>query len=196
MRQIMLMFMLAIIASGMPLAYGANSIDENPAANNKEADFWSTFGIGLAVTTNLGRERSIQEAQLVNGIIRVTSERQIVPRLMLEKHWFPSDTFHEGCKCKNGIFVGVSLLGDKQIMDAIALGYIAGFKPNTDGSSHNLGVGFALQPYSRVLGDGLSKNQPLPVGETAIRYKETNRTSLIFFYTYTLGSAKHLDAKK
>lgn len=171
-------------------ASGACAADEEKkpdAKPSKEESFWDTFGVGLAVTTNLGKERSIQEAQLVNGIVRVTSERQVVPRLMLEKHWYLRDDWKGGYK--PGLFVGASLLGDRQVMDAVALGFLAAFKPNSGTTTtHNLGIGIALQPYSRVLGDGLSKNQPLPAGETQIRYKETNRTALILFYTYTPGN--------
>lgn len=185
MRQIMLLFMFAVICAGMPVAHGADGGGKEPSPKN---DFWSTFGVGLAVTANLGRERSIQEAQLVNGIVRVTNERQVTPRLMLEKHWYLDEGWKEdGCHCRHGVFVGASLLGDKQMMDAVALGYLAGFKSGSksDTTTHNLGIGLALQPYSRVLGDGLTKNQPLPAGETTVRYKETNRTALILFYTYT-----------
>jgi len=158
--------------------------------------FWANFGIGLSVSANLGKERSIEEAQLVNGTVRVTSERQVTPRLMLERHWYLSegwDTKHEdgtlsNTKFRQGFFVGVSLLGDKKMMDAVSVGWLVGFKPNSnDKATHNLGLGIAVEPYSRVLGDGIEKNKPLPQGETSIRYKETNRTALIFFYTYTMG---------
>ena len=146
------------------------------------------------MSAKLGSGRSIDEAQLVNGVVRVISERQVTPRLMLEKHWYLSDSWdtvnqdgsRSNTKFRQGIFVGTSLLGEKKLMDSVSIGWLVGFKPHTgDKATHNLGIGFAVEPYARVLGDGLEKNQPLPAGETAIRYKETNRTALIIFYTYT-----------
>lgn len=72
-------------------------------------------------------------------------------------------------------------------MDSVSLGWIVAFKPNQgDKSTHNLGLGLAVEPYSRVLGDGIERNKALPSGETAIRYKETNRTAIVLFYTYTM----------
>lgn len=184
MKKIVLSLLGVLLLCLAQVIYATDEEKKTEAKPSKEESFWDTFGVGLAVTTNLGKERSIQEAQLVNGNVRITSERQVVPRLMLEKHWYLSNDWKGSYK--PGLFIGASLLGDRQVMDAVAFGFLAGFKPNPGTTTtHNLGIGIALQPYSRVLGDGLSKNQPLPAGETQIRYKETNRTALIFFYTYT-----------
>lgn len=149
--------------------------------------FLAQFGIGLSVSAKLGRERSIEEAQLVNGIVRVTSERQVTPRLMLERHWYFDNDFSNK-HFRQGLFVGLSLLGERKIMDSVSVGWLVAFKPNQgDKATHNLGLGLAVEPYSRVLGDGIQKNQPLPVGESSIRYKETNRTAIVLFYTYTMA---------
>lgn len=68
-----------------------------PAAKNSNTNdsFWAQFGIGLSVSAKLGSEKSIDEAQLVNGIVRVTSERQVTPRLMLERHWYFKNDWKE-----------------------------------------------------------------------------------------------------
>lgn len=67
-------------------------LDEAKAEEKKlknDADsFFADWGVGLSVTTKLGkRGEAIEEAQLVDGKVRVTSERDVVPRLMLERHW-------------------------------------------------------------------------------------------------------------
>jgi hypothetical protein len=168
----------------------AEKTDVAPAAKtgNGTDSFWAQFGVGLSVSAKLGGERSIDEAQLVNGIVRVTSERQVTPRLMLERHWYFKDWSADNPHFLQGIYIGASLLGDKKLMDSVSLGWIVAFKPNAgDKSTHNLGVGLAVEPYSRVLGDGIEKNKALPIGETSIRYKETNRTALVLFYTYTMA---------
>jgi len=167
-----------------------------PVQQNTDS-FWKDFGVGLAVSTKLGKERSIEEAQLVNGIVRISSERQVVPRLMLEKHWYITQGWDTNSttpgvpykrRVRHGIFVGASLLGEKKLMDSIATGYILGFRPEDNSSpTHNLGIGISVEPYARVLGDGIERDKPLPTGETSIRYKEKNRTALILFYTYTIA---------
>jgi hypothetical protein len=84
------------------------------------------------------------------------------------------------------------------VIDAYALGWMIGFRVpstwvqckkgdtscgNTDtnhsswvptysgSSSWNFGVGFSVNPNAQTLGDGIIPNQPLPAGETSIRYK-------------------------
>lgn len=158
------------------------------AAGVDTEKFWENWGVGLAVSTKLGRRGdAIEEAQLVNGVIRVSSERDVVPRLMLERHWyFKTEWTDKNPHFRQGIFVGASLLGDKKLMDAVSLGWLVAFRPNTgDKVTHNLGIGLSVEPYSRVLGDGLEANKPLPTGETAIRYKEKNRMAVVVFYTFT-----------
>jgi hypothetical protein len=147
--------------------------------------FFADWGVGLSVSTKAGRRgEAIDEAQLVNGVVRVTSERDVVPRLMLERHWYLTENDHLGGKV--GVFVGASLLGDKKLMDSVSLGFIWGFKPRGGlKERHNLGLGIAVEPYTRQLGDGIIANQPLPTGETSIRYKEKNRMAIVVFYTYT-----------
>jgi hypothetical protein len=177
-----------------PFAYCAEVAPAPPAAQDgagaknqgsKESSFFDNFGVGLAVVAKMGRERSIQEAQLVNGIVRVTSERQVMPMVVLERHWYFNPDRNSGW----GTFLGVNLATQSNIIDGIGLGLIYGFKPSSKSNtttSNNLGFGFAVQPFSRVLGDGIAKDQALPAGETAIRYKETNRTGFMLFYTYTM----------
>ncbi|PVX36798.1 hypothetical protein [Janthinobacterium sp. 78] len=150
-----------------------------------ENEFWNDWGVGLSVSTKLGKKgRALDEAQLVNGIVRVTSERDVVPRLMLERHWYLQDSDFAGGMA--GVFVGTSLLGDKKLLDSVSLGLIWGFKPRGGNKvRHNIGVGIAVEPYSRTLGDGLEINAPLPAGETSIRYKERNRMAAVVFYTFT-----------
>jgi hypothetical protein len=162
--------------------------DEANGNASKNDEFWNNFGVGLAVSTKLGKRGSaIEEAQLVNGVVRVSSERDVVPRLMLERHWYFTERF-DNLHFRQGVFVGASLFGDKKLMDSVTLGWLVAFKPNDgDKSTHNLGIGLSVEPYSKELGDGIKANQPLPTGENAIRYKEKNRLAITVIYTYTMG---------
>lgn len=52
------------------------------------------FGVGLTLTIDAGGRNRVQEAEVVNGIVRITEERDVIPRLMLETHYFfvPKET--------------------------------------------------------------------------------------------------------
>lgn len=55
--------------------------------------------------------------------------------------------------------------------------------PATD--SFNLGIGVEVDPDVQVLGDGIKANQPLPDGETSIRYRNTEQVGLLFIFSYS-----------
>ncbi|MEW6597461.1 MAG: hypothetical protein AB1429_08195 [Pseudomonadota bacterium] len=49
---------------------------------------------------------------------------------------------------------------------------MVGVKPAPDnGTPITISLGYIWSPYVKVLGDGQHANQPLPAGETEIRYK-------------------------
>ena len=51
------------------------------------------FGVGLSPTIDVGKHDRINEAVLdENGIVRITSENNDVPRIMLESHYFFTPT--------------------------------------------------------------------------------------------------------
>ena len=53
------------------------------------------------------------------------------------------------------------------------------------GDSFNVGFGMMVNPNSQVLGDGITKNQVLPAGETAVRLKTTTELGWLFVFSYT-----------
>jgi hypothetical protein len=54
-----------------------------------------------------------------------------------------------------------------------------------DTQSWNLGVGLRVDPGAKVLGDGIVINQPLPAGETAIRYKTEPRLGVMVLSSFS-----------
>jgi len=46
-----------------------------------------------------------------------------------------------------------------------------GWNATYGSSSWNFGIGLRVDPAAQVLGDGIVANQPLPAGETTIRFK-------------------------
>jgi len=131
------------------------------------------FGVGVSGTLTLGRDR-IDGAKVVNGIVRVDGEKNFVPRVMLESHWF-----REGCKTPCiGPFVALQP-GTNNIIDAIGAGIMFGLKHSDkadERKSYNLAIGVTAEPNVKTLGDGINKNQPLPTGESSTEVRTQNRT--------------------
>jgi hypothetical protein len=91
----------------------------------------------------------------------------------------------------HGPFVGIQP-GSQNIIEAVAIGWMLAFRrPEnmatdlTQNSSFNLGIGFVVDPKTQVLGDGIAANQPLPTGETQIRFKDTAQYGLLFMSSFS-----------
>lgn len=135
------------------------------------------FGVGVGFTRTFGRDR-IDTAINDNGIVRIDGEKNAIPRVMLETHFFMTpkqwgEFFHRWNYSKDeeghfgiGPFIGIQP-GNDQIIQAIAAGVMVGFKdPMWKDANHswNFGIGISLEPNSKTLGDGLQPNQPVPSG--------------------------------
>lgn len=137
------------------------------------------FGVGLSFTIDTGHDDRVKSATLVDGKVRITDEENGIPRLVLEGHFFLVDKKHFG----HGPFVAVQL-GDDDLINAVALGYMMGFRRDENASrSWNIGVGFAADPDTQVLGDGLEPNQPLPGNETEVRFKEETQYGVMILFS-------------
>jgi hypothetical protein len=71
-----------------------------------------------------------------------------------------------------------------------ALGWMIGFRHPTAAtssstSSWNFGIGLRVDPKAQVLGDGVVANQPLPAGETAVRYKTEPRPGVMLLSSFS-----------
>lgn len=150
-------------------------IDLDPAGQQfAEKEFAGlNFGVGVSLTHDLGSHDRVKAASLANGIVRVDTEHNDVARIMLESHYFfTPEKKLMGKQWGWGPFVSLQP-GSDQIIEAVGLGVMLGLKRNTDTndtSSWNIGIGAVTDPNVKVLGDGIAKNQPLPTGESEIRY--------------------------
>lgn len=135
------------------------------------------FGLGVGVV-GIPSNRLANNPQVVNGVVRVDDQSNLSASILLESHYFfaEADTPRFG----HGPFVAIRSGGsDNQIIDAIGLGYMLGFRySDTSNSSWNIGAGISVNPSAQVLGDGITKNAPLPAGETEVR---TQQMSLLGF---------------
>jgi hypothetical protein len=57
--------------------------------------------------------------------------------------------------------------------------------PTYGRSSWNLGVGLRVDPKVRVLGDGIVADQPLPAGETQVRFKDDAQLGVMVLSSFT-----------
>jgi len=135
-----------------------------------------------------GEHNRIDEAKLVNNVVRVTEERNDIPRIMLESHYFflPDTTFLRAVEPKNwghGPFVAIQP-GSEEIIEAIGFGWMIGFKRENSESSWNIGAGLVVDPNVKILGDGIEENKPLPAGETEIRFKETSQWGVLIVTSF------------
>jgi hypothetical protein len=163
------------------------------AQGNGKREFGGlTLGVGLSLTHDLGKNDRVESASVVNGIVRVTNEKNDVTRIMLESHYFfvPQKEFWLNSSVKAnewgwGPFVAIQS-GSNEIVEAIAFGVMWGFKRSgTDNSSWNIGFGAVVDPSTKVLGDGFVPNQPPPAGETEVRYKEKSQWGLLIISSFS-----------
>jgi hypothetical protein len=143
------------------------------------------FGVGVSYT--VGSRRRVSSAQVVNGIVRVTDEDNGRARMVLEAHAFiyprrPDDT--DTRRWGIGPFVAFQP-GEGNLINAIGAGVMIGLRPDpTKAQSLNFGVGVIVDPNTRLLGGGIVADQPLPAGETEIRYRETAQVGLLLMSSF------------
>jgi hypothetical protein len=85
-----------------------------------------------------------------------------------------------------GPFVAIQSSKDSPI-EAFGLGALVGLRPDAKSStSLNLGIGALLDPKVRVLGDGIVEGQPLPDGETEVRFRTEGRWRFLILASFSV----------
>jgi hypothetical protein len=91
------------------------------------------FGAGVSVTIDTGGNDRVESAEIVDGYVRVTEEKNVITRILLETHYFFPATTKRFLGIKNpgtwawGPFVGVQSSSD-DVIDAFAMGLMVGFR--------------------------------------------------------------------
>ena len=170
--------------------------------DNKQRFGGIEFGIGMAFTSDLGDHARVREAQLVNGTVRITRGDDTRARLVLESHYFftppgglpilglVNPTRAEREKGRQpmwgfGPFVAIQP-GTDNVIDAIGGGIMLGLRRGTDGTdSFNIGAGVLFDLDVQTLGDGLVENQPLPAGETEIRFRRRAQSGFMIMSSFS-----------
>jgi hypothetical protein len=161
-----------------------------------------SLGVGLGLTLNADKVSRVTSASAVNGIVRVTGTSDAVAGIVLESHYFfvPNRDFAtvpQGA-WGHGPFVAiVAGSSGSNVISAYALGWMIGFREPTwtyvnsnwkatyGSSSWNFGLGVRVDPSVQVLGDGDVANQPLPAGETAVRFKNVPSYGVIMISSFS-----------
>lgn len=138
---------------------------------------------GLGFGWSFSDSDIIVEAEVVNGVVHATKNIQQQPRIVLEFHkyfWCKSSLLY-GC----GPFVAVSAT-ESNLLSGVGIGLMFGArntKADTEGFS--IGVGAIMDGDVTSLANGFTDGQPLPPGETEIRYISESRWSALVFVTRT-----------
>jgi hypothetical protein len=182
------MFVMCALAPSM--ARAASTVNVNQfAALVADADEKSVvdfkgmgFGVGIGFSKDVGKGKIVQEAQVINGFVRVTDSRRDIPRLVLESHyfWVAKKPAHWGW----GPYVAVQT-GSNEIMESIGAGLMLGLRrakievpvtsdsngdqqvgePKVNTDSFNVGVGAILDSHSKVFRSGVQEDAAIPAGE-------------------------------
>jgi len=149
----------------------------------KESFLDLSWGLGFGFS--FGLDDAIEDAELVDGVIRVTEDKTDQPRAVLEFHRYPlcndgEKNGNRGC----GPFLAVAASPDK-VLSGVAVGFMFGFrsKKPEDKEGFSIGIGAILDADVKTLADGFEEDEPLPPGETEIRFEKSARWSGLFFVT-------------
>lgn len=156
------------------------------------------FGIGLAFTYDLGHRDRIKEAEVVNNIVRAKQVENLRARIVLESHYmFTPNGYLFGLENNRGKgkrewgfgpFVTIQP-GTDNVIEAVGAGLMLGFKRPSDDpkatDSFNVGIGVMYDLNAQVLGDGIIENQPLPLGETEVRFRKQSQSGLLVMTSYS-----------
>jgi hypothetical protein len=175
---------------------------------------WGGLGWGIGIGTNFDVVGSrVVTATAVNNIVRIEDKSSNVGvGFVLEAHYFLRDYFFGSTgratmcpktiterycmEVAHGPFVAIEVGGGttavptaSSLVTAYVLGWMVGLRhPNltkSETSSWNFGVGLRVDPRAKVLGDGFVPNQPLPAGETAIRYRTEPRLGITLLSSFS-----------
>ncbi|MBT8096265.1 MAG: hypothetical protein KJO95_06030 [Gammaproteobacteria bacterium] len=161
-----------------------NAAEAKAAVLSEKEYLGLKWGVGAGFSFSF--DDAIDSAEIVNGVVRVSVEKQNQPRVFLEfhKYFWCNDGGIDGTRgC--GPFVAVAATGD-DVLSGVAMGLMWGWKvKEADSDGFSIGVGAVLDANVRDLADGFEDGQPPPQGETTVRYETKSRWSGVVFVTRT-----------
>ncbi|GEM_PF-5033208 len=160
------------------------AVDNTTPAVTEDQFMGLTWGVGFGFS--FGGGARIDSADIDSaGIVRATSDKKQLPRAILEFHEYIFDGKYKENLLGTGPFVAVSS-SDQKVLSGVAVGWMAGIKPDTkDSSGYSIGVGAILDAAVKDLATGFEDGKAAPAGETAARFKSESKWSAIVFVTRT-----------
>lgn len=155
---------------------------EKPGGDRDQAILQNNFGAGLYANIDSGNKKRVKSARVVGGVVHIEEESKAQLGFILEAHRYISDAPTGNTKKVHGPFVGIILNGENGL-DSGIVGYMWGWRQRGSTQTMNIGLGLSISPRAQVLGDGVNEGQPLPSGETEVRYKKTT----IYGYAITVS---------
>lgn len=163
------------------LDLATESVQQNASANQFMGLTW-----GLGFGYSFGEDEAIDDAVIVDGVVRVKSRKKDQPRAVLEFHryfWCNNGRkqLDRGC----GPFFAVAASQDDALA-GVGVGWMYGRRSSpTDSEGFSVGIGVILDADIKDLADGFKENQPPPGTETAVRFEEKSRWSALIMFTRT-----------
>lgn len=187
MRKLFIAALLVILASVSAAAQQQNT------SNGSQNFAGLSFGIGLSFTWDMGDRDRVEEAIIdPNGFVRVTRRNNALARIMLESHYFftPAKWKDDSGRAKAGWGPFVSLQpGSNEIINALGAGVMFGFRRGDSGESFNIGIGYSVDPSSKVLGAEFVENTAAPLDKDgrpiAVRYTTRDQGGILILTSFT-----------
>ena len=149
------------------------------------------WGVGIGYSH--GFDDIVDEAEIVDGVVRVKKDLTDQPRVILEFHNYrwchrngrnssADNPIETGC----GPFAAVATRDDK-VVSGVAAGWMYGWKTGTgdDAQGFSVALGVILDSSGKQLGAGFKDGQPPPDGATSVLLKEKSVASAVLFFTRT-----------
>jgi hypothetical protein len=154
-----------------------------------EKDFLGAkWGVGVGYSH--GFRNIVDEAEIVDGVVRVRKDLTGQPRVILEFHnyiWCHGNRAMDkqvetGC----GPFAAVASRDDKAV-SGVAAGAMYGWKTGTgaDAKGWSVGLGVIVDSSGKKLGEGYIEGEPPPTGATSVFLVDKSAVSGILFFTRT-----------
>lgn len=150
------------------------------------------FGVAIGVLVPLYRNTRIEEAVLVPSdpanpdapkVVRATVRKSVDARLLLETHYFFQPTAYPLFGWGPVIVVQP---GTDDIVEGAGLGMMVGWRREAKTSdSFNLGIALFMERRVKDLGEGITEDNPLPIGETEIRYQQKSAVSAVLLGSFS-----------
>jgi hypothetical protein len=77
--------------------------------------------------------------------------------------------------------------GSDNVIEAFAVGWMWRLPDKLSSRAINMGIGYIVDQNVQILGDGIRRNEPLPAGETDVRFRTTDQEGFLLMISLEIG---------